>query len=224
VNTKPVMSAAEAAALVKEGDRLMCAGFLGCGAAQTLIDALAERGTKNLELVVIATDFHGSGRTNGVAPLIVNEQCSQVYTSHIGTNTESQRQYHDGTTKFHLTPQGNLIERVRAAGAGLGGVLTPTGIGTEVEEGKRIIDVNGRRYILELPLPGDVAFLRAEVADEAGNLVYAKSARNINPQMAMACTTVIAEVGEIVPIGELDPERVVTPGIFVTHLVKREAS
>lgn len=200
----------------------MCAGFLGCGAAETLIQALAAAGTKNLELVAISTDFHGNGRSNGVAPLIVNEQCAKVIASHIGTNTESQRQFHDGTTQFELTPQGNLIERIRSAGAGLGGFLTPIGVGTEVEEGKKILEIDGVRYILELPLPGDVAFIRAEVADEAGNLVYARSARNINPVMATACTTVIAEVGEIVPMGSIDPDQVMTPGIFVTHLVKRE--
>ena len=100
--------------------------------------------------------------------------------------------------------------------------MTPTGIGTELEQGKKIIEVDGRKYLLEFPLPGDVAFVRAEVADTAGNLVYAKSARNINPQMAMACRTVVAEVGEVVSAGDIDPDRVMTPGIFVTHLVVRE--
>jgi len=125
-----------------------------------------------------------------------------------------------GETEVLLVPQGTLAERIRAAGAGLGGVLTPTGVGTEVQDGKKVIEVEGKKYLLETGLSGDVALIRAKKADKAGNCTYDKSGRNFNPLMAMSCKTVIVEADEIVEIGGIDPETVITPSVFVTHLVR----
>jgi acetate CoA/acetoacetate CoA-transferase alpha subunit len=155
-----------------------------------------------------------------VAPLVAKKQFKKVIATHIGLNGEIQRQMNAGETEVLLVPQGTLAERIRAAGAGLGGVLTPTGVGTEVQEGKKVIDLDGKRYLLETGLSGDVALIRAKKADKAGNCTYDKSGRNFNPLMAMACKTVIVEADEIVEIGQLDPEVVVTPSVVVTHLVQ----
>jgi acetate CoA/acetoacetate CoA-transferase alpha subunit len=138
----------------------------------------------------------------------------------IGTNAEIQRQMNTGETIVELVPQGTLAEKIRAAGYGLGGILTPTGVGTEVEEGKQIITLSSKVFILEEALKGDVALIKAKIADKAGNLIFSKTARNFNPIMATACSLVIAEVEEIVDIGELDPDMVHTPSIFIDYLVK----
>lgn len=210
-----VITAKEAAEMVKEHDRLLCGGFLGSGAAQNIIDELCNIGTKNLHVCVICTDFPH----NGVGKLIVNKQVKSVQTSHIGTNKATQEQFNAGTLKIEFNPQGTLIERVRAFGAGLGGFLTPTGVGTVLEKEKELITVDGKKFFLERPIGGDFALIRAKKADKSGNLIYSKSARNSNPIMAMSAKIVIAEVDEIVETGELNPEEIVTPGIFVTHLV-----
>jgi acetate CoA/acetoacetate CoA-transferase alpha subunit len=217
-----VIGAAEAAAMVKEGATVHVGGFLGCGSPDSVIAALAALGTKGLTLVCNDTAIldEKGGRVTGVAPLVRNRQFRKVIVSHIGTNPEAQRQMNAGETEVELVPQGTLAERVRAAGAGLGGFLTPTGVGTEVEEGKRKITSGDRVYLLELPLPGDVALVKARRADRSGNLQYAKTARNFNPLMATACSLVIAEVEEIVEIGEMDPDQVHTPSLFVHYLVK----
>lgn len=219
---KPIIGAAEAAALVKPGDVVHVGGFLGCGSADKVLQALAAAGTKDLTLVCNDTAVVNpkTGQANGVAPLIANRQFRRVIVSHIGTNAETQRQMNAGETQVDLVPQGTLAERVRAAGNGLGGILTPTGVGTEVEEGKVKLTVNNKVYLLEEPLPGDVALIKAKKADKAGNLVYSKTARNFNPLMATACALVIAEAEEIVEIGEIDPDQVHTPSIFVDYLVK----
>lgn len=218
---KPVISAEEAAAKVKEGQTVHVGGFLGCGSPEAIIAALVAQGTRNLTLVCNDTAVHDekNGRVNGVAPLIKNRQFSRIVASHIGTNPETQRQMNAGETQVELVPQGTLAEKVRAAGCGLGGILTPTGVGTEVEKGKQVLVVNDKVYLLEVPLPGDVALIKAKRADKAGNLQYSKTARNFNPLMASACRTVIAEVEELVEIGEIDPEQVHTPSIFVDFLV-----
>jgi acetate CoA/acetoacetate CoA-transferase alpha subunit len=143
-----------------------------------------------------------------------------MIVTHIGTNGETQRQMNAGETEVVLVPQGTLAEQIRAAGAGLGGVLTPTGVGTEVQEGKKVIEIDGKKFLLEKALGGDVALIKAKKADKAGNLVFDKTERNFNPLMAMACTTVIVEANEIVEIGEIDPEIVVTPSVFVHYLVQ----
>ncbi|HOX33040.1 MAG TPA: CoA transferase subunit A [Spirochaetales bacterium] len=219
---KPVIAAAEAAKLVKDGMTVHVGGFLGCGSPDGVLAALAAQGTKDLTLVCNDTAVldQKSGRVTGVAPLVAKKQFKRMIVSHIGTNPETQRQMNAGESLVELVPQGTLAERVRAAGSGLGGFLTPTGVGTEVEEGKQKLTVGDRVYLLELPLAGDVALLKAKKADKAGNLVYAKTARNFNPLMATACTTVIAEVEEIVEIGQIDPDQVHTPSIFVDYLVK----
>lgn len=219
---KPIVTADEAVELIQGGDTVMIGGFLGCGSPPGLIDALERRGTRNLILVCNDTAFHNfkTGVCTHVARLVAKKQFRKIVVSHIGTNQETQRQMNEGETEVVLVPQGTLAERIRAAGAGLGGILTPTGVGTEVQDGKQILEVDGRKYLLEKALPGKVALLKAKKADKAGNLVYDKSARNFNPLMAMACETVIVEVDEIVEIGQIDPEIVVTPSMFVHYLVQ----
>ncbi len=218
---KNVITAADAAKLVKDGDVVQVGGFLGCGSPDGVIAALASQGTKNLTLVCNDTAIldQKNNRITGVAPLVANKQFKKVIVSHIGTNPETQRQMNSGETEVELVPQGTLAERVRAAGFGLGGILTPTGVGTEVENGKQKIMANNRVYLLELPLPGDVALVKAKKADKAGNLVFSKTARNFNPLMATACKLVVAEVEELVEIGQIDPDDVHTPSIFVDYLV-----
>jgi len=211
-----IISAQAAVGMIKPSDRLLMGGFLAAGAAEGLIDALVEQNTKGLHIVSIASDWEN----RGVGKLVVNHQVSSAQVSHMGTNKEIQAQFNSGELTVELIPQGTLMERVRASGAGLGGILTPTGLGTVVQEGKEIITVEGRQFILEPAISGDFALIRAWKADKMGNLVYRKTARNSNPNMAMAGKITIVEVDEIVETGELDPEAVVTPGIFVNYIVK----
>jgi acetate CoA/acetoacetate CoA-transferase alpha subunit len=219
---KPLLSAAEAVSKVKEGMTVMVGGFLGCGTPDSLVAALVQAGTKRLTLVCNDSGILDAkhGRFTGVVPLVMNRQAAKIISSHIGTSSASQEQYNSGEIEVELVPQGTLAERVRAAGFGLGGILTPTGVGTEVAEGKQLIRVGEKDYLLELPLRGDVALIKAKRGDRAGNLQYAKTARNFNPLMAVACDLVIAEVEELVEIGELDPNEVHTPFIFVHCLVQ----
>ena len=221
---KPIISAAEAAAKVRDGDLLMVGGFLACGSPHTVIQGLKDQGTKNLTLICNDTAAHDlkSGKVTGVGHLVQGRQFKKIIASHIGLNQETQRQMNAGETEVELVPQGTLAERVRAGGVGLGGILTPTGLGTEVEQGKQVITVGDRLFLLELPLKADVAIIKARKADRAGNLVYAATAQNFNPLMAMAAATVIAEVEEIVEVGEIDPNEVQTPSIFVDFLVQAE--
>lgn len=218
---KPILSAKEAVKNIKDGSVIMVGGFMGCGTPLSLVKALEEQGTKDMTLICNDTAIYNPDKNlvTGVAPLVVNKRFKKIIASHIGTNRETGRQMTSGETDVELVPQGTLAERIRAAGYGLGGFLTPTGVGTEVENGKQVIEVNGKKYLLELPLFADFALLKAKKADKAGNLVYSKSARNFNPIMATAAKFVIAEVDEIVEIGELDPDEVVTPFIFVSVLV-----
>lgn len=221
---KPVMTAAEAASKVRDGDVLMVGGFIACGSPHTLIQALKDQGTANLTLICNDTASHDlkTGKVTGVGHLVRGRQFKKIIASHIGTNQETQRQLNAGETEVVLVPQGTLAEQVRAGGMGLGGILTPTGLGTEVEQGKQTITVGDRVFLLELPLKADVAFIKAKKADRSGNLVYAGTARNFNPLMAMAASLVIAEAEEIVEVGELDPNEVHTPSIFVDGLVQAE--
>jgi acetate CoA/acetoacetate CoA-transferase alpha subunit len=218
---KPIISAAEAAALVKDGETVMVGGFMAAGSPHTLTHALIARGAKDLTVITNDGGIHDfkSGKVAGVAHLIQAKGARKVIASHIGLNQELQRQMNAGETEVELRPQGTLAEQVRSAGAGLGGFLTPTGLGTEVEEGKQVITVEGRAYLLELPLFADVAVIKAKKADKAGNLVYAGTAQNFNPLYATAAKVVIAEAEEIVEIGEIDPNCIRTPGIFVDYLV-----
>ncbi|MFZ2956684.1 MAG: CoA transferase subunit A [Candidatus Ozemobacteraceae bacterium] len=221
---KPIISAADAAGRIKEGDALMVGGFMNCGSPHTIISALKEKGTKNLTLICNDTAVHDfkTGKVTGVAHLIQAKLIRKVIASHIGTNQETQRQMNAGETEVELVPQGTLAEQIRAGGAGLGGILTPTGVGTEAADNKQIILVAHKPFLLELPLKADVAIIKAKRADKAGNLVFNGTARNFNPLMATAAAVVIAEVEEIVETGEIDPNNVHTPSIFVDFLVKAE--
>ena len=201
---------------VKDGMSVMIGGFLNCGSPETIIDGLLENGLKDLTLIANDTAFPDKG----IGKMIVKKQFKKVIATHIGTNPETGRQMNEGETEVELVPQGTLAERIRAGGAGLGGILTPVGVGTIVEQGKKKLEVNGKEYLLELPIRADVALIKAKKADKAGNLVYSKSARNFNPMMATAADLVIAEVEEIVEISEIDPDEVVTPGIFVDMIVR----
>ena len=221
---KPIITAAEAVGLIKEGDSLMVGGFMACGSPHTIIFALEEKGTKNLTLICNDTAIHDykTGKITGVGHLIQNKMFKKIIASHIGANQEIQRQMSEDETEVELVPQGTLAEQVRAGGAGLGGFLTLTGIGTEVANSNQVIVVGQSSYLLMLPLKADVAIIKAKKADKAGNLVYNGTARNFNPLMATAATIVIAEVEEIVEIGEIDPNQVHTPSLFVNYLVKTE--
>ncbi|HPB18954.1 MAG TPA: CoA transferase subunit A [Candidatus Cloacimonas sp.] len=210
-----IITAAETAIMIKPGSRVAIGGFLAVGAPETIIDAMVENGNKDLHIIVIASDWED----RGVGKLIVNKMVKSAQVSHMGTNKAIQAQMNAGEIDIELVPQGTLMERVRAFGAGLGGVLTPTGLGTIVAEHKQIINLEGKEYILETAIPSDFALIKAHKADKLGNLTYRKTARNSNPIMAMAGKITIAEVDEIVEIGELDPEDVITPGVFVNYLV-----
>ena len=205
----------EIVALFKDGMTIMFGGFMGVGTPTSLVSALTNKGVKDLTIIVNDTAFPETG----VGPLIVNKQVRKVITSHIGSNPETGRQMIAGETEVQLVPQGTLAEQIRAGGSGLGGILTPTGIGTVVETGKQKLIVNGKEYLLELPLRADIALLKAYKADTAGNLIYRKSARNFNPIMALAADLVIVEVKEIVEVGQLDPDEIMTPGILVDKVV-----
>lgn len=211
-----IITAQEAVQKIKPNDRVMISGFLAVGAPEHLIDALVQAGTKDLHMICIASDWE----TKGVGKLVVNHQLKSAQVSHMGTNKEIQAQFNSGEITVELVPQGTLMERIRAAGAGLGGVLTPTGMGTIVQDGKQLFDIEQKQYILETAINAEFALVKAWKADKMGNLVYRKTARNSNPIMAMAGKITIAEVDEIVEIGELDPESIVTPGVFVDYIVK----
>lgn len=215
MKNKPLLTAHQAAEKVKSGDVVLVGGFLDTGTPDRVVDALAEQGTDNLTLVNNDTAFVD----RGVGKLVVNKQFSKIITSHIGTNKETGRQMIAGETEVVLTPQGTLAEQVRAGGHGLGGVLTKTGLGTEVENGKQKIEVNGEEYLVEAPIRGNVALIYANKADKFGNMQFHGSTRNFNTLMAMAADLVILEVDELVEIGEIDQDAVHLPGIFVDYIV-----
>lgn len=204
----------EVASLFNDGMTVMAGGFMGVGTPQELVNILLEAEVTDITLIANDTAFVETG----VGPLISNKRVNKVIVSHIGTNPETGRQMIAGELDVELVPQGTLAERVRAGGSGLGGILTPTGVGTVVEEGKEKIMVDGREFLLEKPLRADIAILKALKADKAGNLVYHRSARNFNPLMALAADTVIVQVEQVVEIGEIDPDEVMTPGILVDKI------
>jgi len=203
---------------IPDGSSLMIGGFMGIGSPHRLIGELVRQGRKNL--TVIANDTARPGF--GIGRLIDAKLVRRLVVSHIGTNPETQRQMIAGEITVDLVPQGTLAERIRAAGYGLGGVLTPTGVGTMAAEGAQLIEVAGRQFLLALPIAADFALIGAHRADYLGNLSYALTARNFNPVMAMAAATVVAEAAEIVPVGVMPPDDVITPGSIVDHLVERE--
>ena len=204
-------------AKIPDAASLMIGGFMGVGTPERLIDELVRQGKR--DLTVIANDTAMVGR--GIGKLITAKLVRKVIASHIGLNPETQQKMLSGEIEVELVPQGTLIERIRAAGYGLGGILTPTGIGTVVEQGKRKLEVDGREYLLETPLAADFALVEAFLADYFGNLTYALTARNFNPVIAMAAKTVIVDAEHIVPVGTLSPDHVMTPAPLVDYLVAR---
>lgn len=209
------ISPEQAASMVKDGMTIMYGGFLACGSAHKIIDAIAKSGVKDLTIIGNDTAFVDKG----IGILVTNKQVKKVITSHIGTNPNTIDQMNNKEIEVELCPQGSLIERIRAAGAGLGGVLTPTGLGTIVAEGKEIINVDGKDFLLEKPLKADIAIVFASKGDKSGNLCYRGTTQNFNPIIATAADVVIAEVEELVETGDIDPENVRTQGIFVDYLV-----
>jgi acetate CoA/acetoacetate CoA-transferase alpha subunit len=208
-----------AAAMIPEGASLMIGGFMAVGTPERMLDAIVARGVGGL--TVIANDTAMPGR--GIGKLISAGLVRHVIASHIGLNPETQARMISGEITCELVPQGTLIERIRAGGMGLGGVLTQTGLGTEVEVGKQIVEVQGKRYIVETPLKADFALIGAWQADYVGNLSYMLTAHNFNPIIALAGRTVIAEADAIVPVGVIPPDAVKTPGVLVDHLLIRAA-
>lgn len=215
---KEAIKAAEAAELIPDGSTLLIGGFMGVGSPHRLIDAIVARGIN--DLTIVANDTAMPGR--GIGKLVTAGCLARVVASHIGLNPETQQKMISGEIDVELVPQGTLVERIRAAGVGLGGILTPTGLGTLVEEGKQIVTVSGRDFLLEEPIHGDFALIAAHQADYVGNLEYSLTAHNFNPIMALAGKTVIAEPQTIVPIGVISPDSVKTPGILVDHLLERQ--
>lgn len=207
----------QAAEMIPDGATLMIGGFMGVGSPHRLIAELVRLGRKNF--TVIANDT--SRPDNGIGLLIVARAVKKVVASHIGTNPETQKQMIAKELEVELVPQGTLAERVRAGGYGLGGVITPTGLGTPVETGKQRITLEGREYLVEMPIKADFALIAAKRADYRGNLEYEMTARNFNPLMAMAAETVICEPVEIVPTGMIAPDHVVTPHILVDYIIQR---
>jgi len=204
-------------ALIPNGASLMIGGFMAVGTPERLVDELIRQGKR--DLTVIANDRAMPGR--GIGKLIAAKLVRKVIASHIGLNPETQQKMLAGEIEVELVPQGTLIERIRAAGYGLGGILTATGVGTVVEEGKKKIEVDGRAYLLEKPLAADFALVQAFLADYLGNLTYVLTARNFNPVIAMAARTVIVDAEHVVPIGMISPDHVMTPAPLVDYLVAR---
>lgn len=208
----------KAVAMIPDGASVMIGGFMGIGTPERLMDELVRQGRR--DLAIIANDTALPGR--GIGKLITAKAVRRLVASHIGLNPETQQKMMAGEIDVELVPQGTLVERIRAGGYGLGGVLTPTGVGTLVEEGKQKIEVEGRQYLVETPLKADFALVEAFLSDYFGNLVYALTARNFNPVMAMAATTVIADVAHIVPVGMISPDQVVTPATLVDFVIAHE--
>lgn len=213
-----ITDAATALEQISDGATIMFGGFMAVGTPENLVDTLIDKGTRDLTVICNDTGFIGVG----VGKLVGDHRVSKLLASHIGTNPETGRQLNSGEIKeVTLMPQGTLAERIRAGGFGLGGILTPTGLGTVVEKDKTIVEVDGIPYLLELPIKADFALLHAKVADKAGNLIYHGTMYNFNIVMAMAAKTVIAQVDEILEDGYLDPDQIHTPGILVDYLVKK---
>ena len=209
------VSLERAVELIPDGASVMVGGFMGVGTPERVMDELVRQGRRNL--TVIGNDTARPGR--GIGKLVSSGVAGKAIVSHIGLNPETQKKMIAGEMDVELVPQGTLIERIRAGGFGLGGILTPTGVGTLVEEGKRKVDVDGATYLLEPALKADFALVEAFLADYEGNLVYALTARNFNPVIAMAARTVIVDATHIVPVGMISPDHVVTPAVLVDYLI-----
>jgi 3-oxoacid CoA-transferase subunit A len=215
---KVVASSDAAVADIKDGATLMVSGFGLCGNPENLIAALHRKGVKDLTLV-----SNNCGTTDlGLGVLLKARQIRKIVASYVGENKEFERQFLSGEIEVDLVPQGTLAERIRAGGAGIGGFYTATGVGTKVAEGKETRVIDGREYLLEMPLRADFALVYAWKADHWGNLVYHETTRNFGPMMCTAAKVTIAEVQQVVAPGELDPDQVHTPGIYVKRVVKSE--
>lgn len=210
-----LISVEQAVSMIHDGMTIMIGGFLGCKNPFKIIDAMVEKGVKDITLIANDTSFPDIG----IGKLIVNKQVKKLIASHVGTNKETGNQMNAGELDVELVPQGTLAERIRAAGAGLGGILTPTGLGTVVAEGKTIIEVDGKEYLLEKPLRADIALIVGAKVDKKGNVRYRKATRNFNPLMATAADLVIVEADEVVEVGGIDQDDVMTPGLFVDYIV-----
>jgi 3-oxoacid CoA-transferase subunit A len=213
---KVLSSADEAVARIFDGATIMVGGFGVCGNPENLLHALRRRGTRNLTVI-----SNNAGIDDfGLGPLLKGRQIRKMIATYVGENREFERQFLAGELEVELVPQGTFSERIRAGGAGIGGFFTPTGYGTIVAEAKETRIIDGRPYVLEMPLKADFALVRAHRGDRLGNLVYRKTARNFNPMMATAAECTIAEVEQLVEPGALPPDAVHTPGIFVRHILQ----
>ena len=213
---KVLASADEAVAVIPDGATIMVGGFGLCGIPEHLLAALHRRGTRQLTIV-----SNNAGVDDyGVGPLLRARQVRKMIATYVGENKEFERQFLQKEIEVELVPQGTFSERMRAAGAGIGGFFTPTGAGTLIAEGKESRVINGRTYILEAPLPADFALVKAWRGDRHGNLIYRKTARNFNPMMATAAAHTIAEVEDLVDPGVLEPDAIHTPGIFVKRIIQ----
>ena len=210
-----VVSIDEAIDHIEDGMTIMVGGFLSCGTPHKLVDKLVEKGVKDLTLISNDSGFVDSG----VGKLVVNKQVKKLIASHVGTNKETGNQMNSGEMEVVLIPQGTLVEQIRAGGAGLGGFLTPIGLGTVVEEGKEKIEVDGKEYLLELPLKADIALILGHKVDKSGNVIYRGATRNFNTLMATAADMVIVEAENLVEVGEIDQNDVITPGLFIDYIV-----
>lgn len=216
-----IITASEAADMVKDGSTVMIGGFMSCGTPEILMDALVTKGVK--DITVMANDG-GTGGENatGIGKLVGNRLVKKIIASHIGLNKDVAAQMNAGELEVELVPQGSLVEKIRAGGAGLGGVLTPTGVGTEVANGKQTLVLDGKEYLVEMPIHAEIALIRGSIVDKAGNVFYNKTTKNFNPMMATAADLVIVAAEKIVEVGEIDPNCVMTPGIFVDYIVGGE--
>ena len=215
---KSRLSAKEAINLIKDGSTIMVGGFLSCGAPDVLVDELVRQ--KKTGLTMISNDTTYPDADKG--KLIVNKQIKKLITSHIGTNPETGKQMHSGELEVELVPMGTLIERIRAKGTGLGGILTPTGVGTVIEENKQTMVVDGKKFIFEKPIGADYALIYGTKVDKFGNVSFFGTTRNLNTVMATAADTVIVQADEFVDC--LDPNEVVIPGLFIDYIVVKEDS
>ena len=213
---KVLVSAEAAVALIPDGAAIMVGGFGVCGNPENLVQALHTRGTKNLTIISNNAGTDGFG----VGLLLKAHQIRKMIATYVGENKEFERQFLTHEVEVELVPQGTFFERIRAGGAGIGGFFTPTAYGTLAAEGKETRVIDGRPYVLEAPLRADFAFVRAWKGDLVGNLVYRRTARNFNPVMATAARVTIAEVEHLVEPGAIDPDHVITPGIYVKHIVQ----
>jgi len=214
MKNKVVSGAAEALQGLKSGMTVMSGGFGLCGNAEACIAHIAQSDLR--DLTIISNNCGNQGK--GLAALLKNRQVRKVICSFIGGNPDLQQQYLAGEVEVELNPQGTLAERIRAGGAGLGGFFTPTGVGTAVAEGKEIREIDGRQYLLEKPLKADYAIVRAHIGDRFGNLRFYRTSRNFNPLMATAARVTVVEVDRLVEVGELDPDDIHLPGMFVNHI------